>query len=412
MDNQLSLFAEFNEPPQENVAEEISSANIEMVSEGHTRQSMEVSLLFEYEHIPIAQRGFVLQKAGEIHWLLKRTNEAIIKIGQCLIEVKAQLPHGMFGKWIEGEFGMSDRSARDFMNIAQRLNGKSAPGADLGMRILRELSAPSTPDEVIEGVISGEIQPTFEDIRKVKRELLLTQQESRRHEANALAASEQLFTVKQQSQAEIEALTKQVEDEMKGQIRELEAKLREIENTPLPIPEIRTIEKEVVPLSVKNNIESLQRRITELQTKVEAEKKTIPAETQKQIESLQKQMDALRQNKEKLEEENKSQKERVKKLDQQLGIAVKDRITSENDERIRQEWRSITSQARSSLMRLLGGWPTALDVNSFESDDWERLSQLKTTLQRVLEECDSLHYGMSVDDNMSAMPVAYIVGGE
>jgi len=66
------------------------------------------------------------------------------------------------------------------------------------------------------------------------------------------------------------------------------------------------------------------------------------------------------------------------------------------------------------MMRLLGQWPTPLDVRSFESDDWERLSQLKSTLKRVLEECDNLNYNgddMIVNDSDIEAPIAFIEAG-
>ena len=165
----------------------------------------------------------------------------------------------------------------------------------------------------------------------------------------------------------------------------------------------------MLPQSVKNTLVDLQSRIDELNASVEAEKKTVPPETQEQLEKLQKQLDRLKEERRLQDEANKANKEQIERLNNQLKVAIKDRITSENDERIRQEWRSITSEARSCMMRLLGSWPTSLDIHSFESDDWERLSQLKVTLKRVLEECDNLQYGG--DDMVVDPPLAYIESG-
>ena len=58
--------------------------------------------------------------------------------------VKAELPHGQFLPWIAAEFEMSDRTANDFMNVANRFGGKSAIISDLKPTILYALSAPST----------------------------------------------------------------------------------------------------------------------------------------------------------------------------------------------------------------------------------------------------------------------------
>jgi len=40
------------------------------------------------------------------------------------------LSHGQFGKWLDVEFGRSERTVRNFMGVAQRF-GKSAKFADL-----------------------------------------------------------------------------------------------------------------------------------------------------------------------------------------------------------------------------------------------------------------------------------------
>ena len=63
------------------------------------------------------------------------------------------LPHGKFLPWIADEFEMSDRTANDFMNVAHRFGGKSAIIADLKPTILYALSAPSTPESVVEKAI-------------------------------------------------------------------------------------------------------------------------------------------------------------------------------------------------------------------------------------------------------------------
>ena len=69
----------------------------------------------------------------------------------------------------------------------------------------------------------------------------------------------------------------------------------------------------------------------------------------------------------------------------------------------------MTPGVQPTAMFKYACFKSGLDINSFESDDWERLSQLKTTLKRVLEECDNLHY--SGDDMIVEPPLAYIESG-
>ena len=58
------------------------------------------------------------------------------------------MPHGSFLPWIEQEFGMSDRAANRFMNVATEYGAKSARLAGLGLEAMYELAAPSSPPEV------------------------------------------------------------------------------------------------------------------------------------------------------------------------------------------------------------------------------------------------------------------------
>ena len=49
----------------------------------------------------------------------ERTEAAIIQTGLGLIEVKGLLEHGAFGDWLRAEFGMSARTAENYMSAAR-----------------------------------------------------------------------------------------------------------------------------------------------------------------------------------------------------------------------------------------------------------------------------------------------------
>jgi hypothetical protein len=340
----------------------------------------------------------------------------------------------MYEPWIKAHFPLSIRSARVFTQIAKklgkRLENKTAESAVFsgwGMDDLLELA--SAPDDFIDQVIVSDVPPTKEAIKQAKLEAKLDKEARARAEAEKLAMQTQLFGLQESSQTEINTLTGQYDakilkltEQYSTIIQQLKDEMQELEGNAAPKIEFIEIPKEVLPLSVKNTLEELQNRVSELNSNLEAEKKTIPPEAQKQMEDLQaeakrqteylqKQLDKLKEDRRLLDEANKANQARIDKLNSELKVAIKDRITSENDERIRQEWRTINSESRSCMMRLLGSWPTSLDVKSFESDDWERLSQLKSTLQRVIEECDNLNYGgddMIVNEKTVEEPIGYI----
>src|SRR5260370_2658783 len=113
-------------------------------------------------------RAFVSRKAEEARRLLKRTAQHILAIGRNLHEVKERSPHGQFLAWLQAEFAMSERQARNFMHVATRFGTKPEILADLSLTVIYALAAPSTSQAVIEQVESKQISPTLEAIRAAK----------------------------------------------------------------------------------------------------------------------------------------------------------------------------------------------------------------------------------------------------
>jgi hypothetical protein len=108
------------------------------------------ALRFDYSQIEDAtSRESLRQAAIAIKPRLKRAAEDLFAIGQTLMEVKELLPHGQWGEWLEAEFGLSDRTARNFMYVAERLFPKSEKFSVLPASVLYELAAPSTAETVI-----------------------------------------------------------------------------------------------------------------------------------------------------------------------------------------------------------------------------------------------------------------------
>lgn len=104
--------------------------------------------IFDYEALDAETRIVVQQKTGEIKGLMRQTAQGMFDIGTKLIEVKAKLGHGNFGKWLAAEFEWSERTAQGLMRVANEF--KSANFADLkiGPSALALLAAPSTPETV------------------------------------------------------------------------------------------------------------------------------------------------------------------------------------------------------------------------------------------------------------------------
>ena len=86
---------------------------------------------------------------------MKRTVEDIIEVGKDLLAVKEALPHGAFGKWLSAEFGWTERTARNFMAVAEWFGPKTEMIFDLRIAPTAAylLAAPSAPDEARQAAI-------------------------------------------------------------------------------------------------------------------------------------------------------------------------------------------------------------------------------------------------------------------
>jgi hypothetical protein len=66
---------------------------------------------------------------------------------------------------------MTDRHARNFMYVDQRFGSKSEIISDLPVTVLYELAVPSTPETIVEEVITGTLPATIPAIREAKQEI-------------------------------------------------------------------------------------------------------------------------------------------------------------------------------------------------------------------------------------------------
>jgi Protein of unknown function (DUF3102) len=99
--------------------------------------------------------------AAEIKRLGKRVIGDVIEIGARLTECKRICGHGKWLPWLDREFGWTDKTAENFINV-HKLSSKFENFSNLDLPIsgLYLLAAPSTPaeacDAVIERAIGGE----------------------------------------------------------------------------------------------------------------------------------------------------------------------------------------------------------------------------------------------------------------
>lgn len=386
------------------------------------------NIVFDYRLISEDKREFVLQKTDETQILLKRTAEKVIQIGKNLLAVQAILPHGMFLPWLQSEFGMSQSAAYNFIHVAEKFDGKLTTVVNLPAKALYLLASPSTSQEAINEALqraeSGEkiTHALAKQIIEAQDAIKKAQDAEAQARADAQVAQQRLFKVQAEASSKSDELSRQIEalqDEMErlttpevriqiehvlppekqAELEGLEEKVRELEAS-------LAREKATIPPEKQVEFTNLQADVQELTKNLEEEKKAIPPSTQKQLATLQKQLDRLKEERQQQDELTQQQSERIAKLYADIDASIHKREFAENADRIRQGWRMINSEVHTCLMRLLGQWPTPVDVQTFDADDWARVDHLKSTLRRVLEECEHLRYesnGAVVDMNIYGM---------
>ena len=74
----------------------------------------------------------------------KDEQKRIVEIGQCLIEVKERIGHGIFLAWLAVQIQWSEQAARNFMNVAKQFKSTNFGDLQIDISALYLLAKPST----------------------------------------------------------------------------------------------------------------------------------------------------------------------------------------------------------------------------------------------------------------------------
>ncbi len=122
--------------------------------------------------------------AERIRTRIARTMLNIIATGNDLITVKEKLKHGAFTTWVANEFGMADRTARNYMRTATWAADKSETVSVLPLTTVYALAAPSTPEAIRTEVISDLEAGRPVDHHAIESRIRKERQELRRQRLN------------------------------------------------------------------------------------------------------------------------------------------------------------------------------------------------------------------------------------
>jgi len=147
--------------------------------ENRPNKSNAEELRFDYSSVSPSVSRFLQGQADRIR---RQSSASIVQIGKALVNAKHYLSHGAFIVWVENEACIPARTAQVYMRVAQWVTDKSAAAAYLPPSVLQLLSAPSTPKEFIDDVLtrlnSGErivpsaVRKELKALRQIRRDAL------------------------------------------------------------------------------------------------------------------------------------------------------------------------------------------------------------------------------------------------
>lgn len=180
----------------------------------------------------------------EIIQLKQDAGNAVIGIGQRLIEAKAILPRGEWLPWLEERVEFSERSAQNFMRLAREWSNPQAL-ADLGAsKALTLLALPPEERETFmaESHLVGGEEKTVVDMTSRELERVIKERDAARQEAEAARADAQTAEESRaKMESDLKALTEihRAAQEGEAQAREAlekaEAELKELRARPVDV---------------------------------------------------------------------------------------------------------------------------------------------------------------------------------
>lgn len=240
---------------------------------------------------------------AEILILKQQTAQNIIEIGKRLITVKESLPHGEWGKWLEEKVEFADRTARQFMKVAQEF-GDSEIGKRLPIsKVYALLDLPKEEREQfvnsnpIDEMTTRELQQAIKEKQALEKKLKVAEEKIEKNsnklskiETEKSKLKEKLKSIEEKNKEEL--VNKEVEIEnLKTHVSEIKKKLdeaqaagndEEVERLHLTLKE-----KESSLFDANNKIKELEEQLKEKPIDVkETIIEKIPEGVEKELQDL------------------------------------------------------------------------------------------------------------------------------
>ena len=238
---------------------------------------------------------------NEILRLKQDAGNAILGIGQRLIEAKAILPHGEWLPWLTEQVEFSERTAQSFMRLAREWSNPQAL-ADLGAtKALALLALPPeererflTENHVVDGEEKSVIDMTSRELEKAVKE-----RDEALHAAEAArAAAETADQSRAKMEADMTALkklhqaTQAAEAQAREALAEAQAELKALRERPVEVAvEVDQKALEEARREAETQMQAKVDKAAEAQKKAEEQRK----KAEEELAAVRQQLEATRQ---------------------------------------------------------------------------------------------------------------------
>ena len=239
---------------------------------------------------------------SEIIQLKQDAGNAILGIGQRLIEAKAMLPHGDWLPWLTERVEFSERTAQSFMRLAREWSNPQAL-ADLGAtKALTLLALPPEERErfmaenhAVDGEEKSVIDMTSRELEKAVKE----RDEARRAAEEAKAAADAAEQSRAKMEADMATLkelhqsAQAAEAHSREELAKAQAELKALQEKPVDVA-VMKVDQETLDNARREAVADMQAKVDKaMEFRKKAEEKRKKAE--EDLEALRRQLAAAQQ---------------------------------------------------------------------------------------------------------------------
>ena len=256
---------------------------------------------FAAEHqAPSAERS-IETITTEILTLKQDAGNAIIGIGQRLIEAKAMLPHGEWLPWLTEQVQFSERSAQNFMKLARQWSNPQAL-ADLGAtKALMMLALPAderdkflAENHIVDGQEKSVIDMTSRELEKAIRERdeALKAAEVAKADARAAEDSRSKMEADMAALKQLQERAKADEEQARRELESVRLELKELQEKPVEVA-VMAVDQTALDNARKEAEAGMQAKVDKaVEARKKAEEKRKEAE--EQVAELQRKLEAAK----------------------------------------------------------------------------------------------------------------------